>query len=363
MKNAVFFLCIILAVIYSLSFPFEITHYISVALKLCATSVIPSLFMFMVLSGIMAHTLKSIPIRGKVSLFLSRTFGLPTTVLPICLLGLFCGAPSGTLGICELYSSGMCSKDEAERAIIISNNCSAAFILSIVSSALASTFGAVIILFSNIITTVIIYLLVFKSSKTVTQSVKKQPPKIHGISNLITSSITSSAQTMLMLCGHIVFFYCISAVISEKLCRIALLITQNHSTAGFVKAAASSLFEVTTGVLTSASLSENLRFVMISAGVAFCGLSIIFQVISIASKYKLSCARFIYSKILCSLLSPLITLLLLFIIPKEVPVMNSTVLKTTEGITSNDITVLVFITCICIAGGYILAYLDKKHKN
>lgn len=363
MKTALRDFCIFSALIFALSHTYEIIYHSSEALKLCATAVIPSLFIFIVMSKLLTHTHFCRYRSGRTSLFISRLFNLPPSVIHISLLGLICGAPSGAIGICNLYSSGLCSKQEAERALILSNNCSAAFIMSIAASVLNSKPGAVIILISNIIATISVYLLLFRDKNGKLTELQQSNQINKNFSDMITESISSSANTVINLCGYVIFFYCFSAIISEAARIGSIKMTNNASLAYFVKSAVSSLFEMTTGVVTSASLKGNVRMLMIAGAIAFCGISVIFQVISIASKHNLSVCNFVLSKIICAFLSPLITLFLLFIIPKEVSVMNSYTLKTNGGFSVNDLISLIFVTSIFFVAVHLLAYLDKKHKN
>ena len=104
------------------------------ALRLCACSLLPSLFPFFVLTSLL--------ISLGFPAFLSRLLRRPMERLyrvsgsgsGAVLLGFLGGYPSGARTAAELYAAGELSKDEAERLLAFCSNASPAFFVSFVGN-------------------------------------------------------------------------------------------------------------------------------------------------------------------------------------------------------------------------------------
>lgn len=358
-QNLLIVLTVIL-IVFILAFPNETAYNAKYALSLCTNAIIPSLFMFIVLSRILAHLLKCRHYSFGLSKKISEFLGIEPILLPICLLGLFCGAPSACIAICEIYKSSLCSKESAERAVILSNNCSLAFILSIVSATLQSKPLSVIIAICNILATIIVYM-VFYRKRCVFRKTDyyRQPSK--NLSYIITDSITEGFRSTLVLSGYVLFFYTFSCLVSERI--YLALCTVSKEGALLAKAATHALFELTSGVIAAGSTEGNIRIMLICAAVSFCSVSVLMQVASAAQSAGIPVKKFFLSKCLTALICPILTLIILFIIPREVNVMNTYPASAGGGFSSQDLICLVFVTCVVFLAAHILSALDKKHKN
>lgn len=99
-------------------------------LELCFRSVIPALFPFFVLTGLLLRRSTALTQRHSGSRF-SRLFGLPGSCAPAVFLGLLGGYPLGASLSAGLFRQGCCSREEAERLLIFSCGCSPAFVFGI----------------------------------------------------------------------------------------------------------------------------------------------------------------------------------------------------------------------------------------
>ncbi|MBE6682049.1 MAG: hypothetical protein E7600_07190 [Ruminococcaceae bacterium] len=344
--------------IYLLVFPYEIAFHIGNAIKLCLYSVVPSLFMYICLANFVTDIILKKEPKSKATKFLSDLFALPEFLVPACIMGLICGAPSGGISVCRLYKNGRCTKQEAESALVLSNNCSAVFITSIAASVLESKAFAYIILFSNIMATITVYFLFFRKNGTRHVSSCVTTKKI-SVSQTITDSISSSVFSCINLCGYIVFFYTLSSVISGKL----LFVGCNESFQALFKSGVMCFFEMSSGILSCSMINGNERIIAVCSGIAFCGISIFLQVKSIADKCGLSSKKFILSKVICAIVSPLITLALLIILPQKAVSASYQVVQSKGGIGIGETLSLTIIVCLFIIGWLVLSYLDKNHKT
>lgn len=357
----ILYLSLLILFTYTMIFPFEIAFHISKAIHLCCNSVIPSLFMFICLSNFMAEIIIAKVPENRLYAFLSRILSLPVSLVPVCLAGLICGTPSGSVSISRLYDEGKCSKKDAESALVLSNNCSAAFICGIVSSVLESKSAAYLILISNILTTIIVYMLFFRPKYSDhSASIQKESPI--SMSRLITKNISSSAYSCITLCGYIIFFYTMSSVVAEKISFILCTTHTDSNIASIIKSTVMCLFEMSSGIISSAEICGITRIVIVSSAVAFCGISVFLQIKSIIEKNGLSSRKLILSKILCAVISPLITLFLLSTMPTQVIPASVQISQNRGGFGSGEFISLTIISCFYTVSGFILSYLDKNHK-
>ncbi len=104
------------------------------ALLLCATSVIPALFPFFVLTGLMVNC-GIVTSVGKIFAPLAdKVFKSSGTGAVVFVIGILCGYPTGAKVISELYLSGRLTKEESERLLAFCNNSGPLFVIGAVGS-------------------------------------------------------------------------------------------------------------------------------------------------------------------------------------------------------------------------------------
>lgn len=91
--------------------------------------VLPSVFPYLVLGGILSKTGALSFFGGKRAERLTRLFFLPGSCLPALLAGLFSGFPLGAAVTSEIYLQGRCTKGQAERLSALCNFCGPPFLL------------------------------------------------------------------------------------------------------------------------------------------------------------------------------------------------------------------------------------------
>lgn len=358
-----FMFCFITLVItYILLNPYSIAFHAHKAIRMCATSLVPTLFIFMVFSKMLSYLCTTFPPSNKFILFISRLLGLPPILIPVCLSGLICGAPSGAFAICRMHDEGYCTKEQAKRACIFSNNCSAAFILGFVSSVLGSLHTSLLILISSISATIIVYMIFFRNAATEENVHTMQIRKNTGIYDIFTESISSSVTATVTLCGYVIFFYTFTQVLCERLMPFFHSIGISQGQTEFIHAATSSFLEISSGVLRIGVLDWVEKIVLCAGAVSFTGLSMILQVTGLLVKSKIPTKEYFFSKFLCALVSPILIILLMLIFPYATFTSVSSNSET-GGFSFGDLISLTLMTIIAFAGAYILFCLDKKHKK
>ena len=110
------------------------------ALALCAGTVIPALFPFMAVAGMLVRLGFGQWLAPYMAGLTAPLFRLPGCAGSALLLGLVGGYPIGARTAAELYTSGALTRQEAERLLTFCNNSNPVFLVSVLGS---GVFGSV----------------------------------------------------------------------------------------------------------------------------------------------------------------------------------------------------------------------------
>ena len=100
------------------------------ALSLCARSVVPSLFPFMVVSSLLLSLGFGELAAPWLAGLMEPLFRVPGAGSAALLLGLVGGYPIGAKTAADLYRGGLASREEAERLLAFCNNSNPVFLIS-----------------------------------------------------------------------------------------------------------------------------------------------------------------------------------------------------------------------------------------
>ncbi len=253
-------------------------------LLLCATSVIPALFPFFVLTGLMVNC-GVVTLLGKfLSPVANKLFKTSGTGAVVFVIGILCGYPTGAKVISELYLSGKLSQDESERLLAFCNNSGPLFVIGAVGVGMLGNKNLGILIYcihviSAIITGVFLSLFAKEQDSTVSVNVSAQ-----SFGEAFTDSVESAVKSILNVCGYVVFFGCLVAVIKPYIPGVFI----------------NSLFEVTVGAkdIISSGLRNSEMLTLLSGTIGFGGLCVLFQVRGAVAHTKLSVVCYLFGKTL-----------------------------------------------------------------
>jgi len=294
---------------YVLTHPLQCVFSISKALSICTNTLIPSLFPFVFAAKFTSCVLMPKKKSTAVTRLISLIFGINENLAFSVIFGLFSGFPTGAVYVSEAYSKGLCTKKEAFRAICLSNNCSAAFLISGAGIAVLgkASYGVLLIICQalSVISAAQVLKLVYgntyaKSSTRFDEKVEKPI-----ISRVFTESIKSSCLSMLYITGFMVFFYLCASIITDSLS--VFLPYNTHITNVLIGAA----LEVSTGTFACASLSFPLKVVFCAFCVCFPSLSVLFQVKSVCHEDFNISGEYVFCHVCMALFSSLYAFLFL----------------------------------------------------
>ena len=333
-------------------------EYMKKGLKLCVTSVIPSLFPFMVISELI--------VKNSLSYKIGRILRYPMRVLfrvseaggCAFLLGTLCGFPIGAKSAVSMYDSGVIGKGELERLLCFCNNPGSAFIISAVG---ISLFGNrrigillyVCIILSSIILGIFTNVFFNKTEKEPLRGAYVITPSKDSIS-IFTSSVASSAVSMLTVCAYVVFFSSLVGCISSFLHSLSAPIALRSLVFGF--------FEMTSGVSIAADVHNiELSLILCALFTAWSGLSVHFQIITICSGRGISFKRYFISKaiqgIICALL---MGISIYFLFPDILSITEDVFMQNGDGLTLYNAALYCFSFFMSSIAVITIGFIRKK---
>ena len=288
--------------------------YIHQGLALCAKTVVPSLFPFMVLSEIIVGGQTGTGVPDRITYPLQKLFRLPAAGCTSVLLGMLCGFPVGAKCAVLAFEQGKLSKSEAEQTIAFSNNPSSAFLISAVGVSLWGNrrFGTalyVCTLFASLLCGILLAR-VTKKDEYVPQKATYAPhkSKINPIT-LFTSAVSSATKSILTVCAYVIFFSALVGTLGILLGQLNL--------PPWLSAPLFCVFELSGGVSQAAALGNRTQAALLTAFAAgWSGLSVHCQILSVCDGKTLSLRRYFLAKILQALICPLLLYLLLCFFPE-----------------------------------------------
>ena len=246
------------------------------AIEICISSVIPSLFIFMVLSDMTA------------SFFIASDIKIPPKAISF-ILGALCGFPIGASTCSQLYEKGLLNKKECEKIIPYCNNAGPAFIIGAIGSSMLhnKTIGILLFLAQTISSFILLLPTRIKKAK-----IKENKVKIH-IFDTFLHAIESSTLKILKICGLICFFTAVLSLLQDTVFSYAALILEISCASSLC----SNLFKI----------HPYIAMLLLGFSTGFSGICVHMQILSVAKNTDMKFLPLFYRKIIqgivCSLIS------------------------------------------------------------
>ena len=324
--------------------PEKIAQGVFKGLLLSGQKVIPSLFPFMVFSSCVSKTWVFHSLSKKIEKLTKKIFKVSGVGFSSILLGFLGGYPVGAKSVNDIYSRGLITKNEACRLFCWCSNPSPAFVISAVGVFMFSSYKSGIILYlSSVLSAFVIGFCTrfFEDGKNTdtTYPVFSQPK------NIFTSSVSETSETILGICGWLLTFCSISALIE-------VMIPQKTAMT-FINC----ISEVTFGCETASA--EGLSLPIISAILGFGGFAVIFQILTYMKNCGLSLRVFICIKALNGALNAFFCSVLMRIFPESTTVSATIIAGNQIFSLSHSIITALFLIIMCTV--FVLE-VDNKRK-
>ena len=267
------------------------------ALRLCARSVIPSLFPFMVVTSVLLSLGFGELAAPWLAGLMEPLFRVPGAGSAALLLGLVGGYPIGAQTAAELYRDGLVSREEAERMLAFCNNSNPVFLISVLG---AGVFGSVragvwiwlIHVFSALLTG-----LAFRGTGAGARPSRTADRPVFRAMGLIPAfvgAVRSSVSGMLSVCGFVAFFYVLAhplAALGGRLGPCLVGITELFS-------------------LTPLLTPDRFGFILAAGAAGWGGISVLCQTLAVLEGSGLRLRNCLLGKAVQGLLSLLLAALL-----------------------------------------------------
>lgn len=269
---------------------------VATALTLCARSVIPALFPFMVVSSMLVALglgeLLSAPLGSLMALY-----GISGTGASALALGLIGGYPMGGRTAAQLYRDGLLTKDEAERLLSFCSNANPAFLINVLGTGIFGSFRAGLWLWLiHIAAALTAGLLVGRPRRSSAPRSSRTPPpsfRAAGIASVFVSSVQTALQSILNVCAFVVVF-----------CILSLPFRAIGGTVGALAAGLLELFSTLPLIPP-----DRVGFVLAAGLAGWGGVSVLCQTAALSADTGLSLRRCALGKAVQGILSALLAFL------------------------------------------------------
>jgi len=265
------------------------------ALALCATSVIPALFPFLVMSTLLVSLGFGKWIAPYFSGLMTPLFRLPGASSSALILGLVGGYPIGARTAADLYKAGLLTAEEAERLLTFCNNSNPVFLISVLGVGVFGNIRIGIWLWLIHILSSLLTGLSFRSKgSSPLQSCHSLSHQVQSLAAVFVDAVRGSATGMLSICAFVVLFY----VLASPFAAI-------DSWVGPVLVGMTELFS-----LTPLLLPDRFSFILASGCAGWGGLSVFFQTAAVLDGTGLRLLPCLHGKLVQGLLAALLAFLL-----------------------------------------------------
>lgn len=296
-----------------LGYPAAVATGISRGLSVCSTVIIPTLYPFMLLAGLLADSpLCRRP--GAIAEAVARhLFGLPGCCAPAILLSLVGGYPAGVLAISRLYRQGQIDRQQMTRMTAFCVNGGPGFIISTVGAGLMGSVQAGILLCAaQLIVSVGIGIALGRGHR-LTKLQKNAPPLPPA--RPVAQIVGDTCSALLTMCGFVVLAACVLAL-TEAMGVARGIAGVMWASPAAVSALLAALLEVSCGCVALAGMGTLAPF-WLSLCLSWSGLSVQGQLAAALPGERLLTARFWGWRLLHGVCSGALTLLLFHLFPPD----------------------------------------------
>lgn len=296
--------------IFIFIYPREVMLSAKAGLLLWYNSVLPSIFPFLITSGILIE----IGVVRKLGRYLEPVmrplFNVPGSGAFALVMGSLSGYPLGAKIVADLREKNAVTKEEAQRLISFCNNSGPLFVVGAVGTAiLGSVRAGYFILITGYIASLIVGLLFrfYKSGERHNSRVSAQKyvlsqtqPQPFG--KILGGVVSRSVETVLQIGGFMLLFSVLISILERSglLSMCANILCVFFVPENLALPVTKGIIEITNGAkaVADTAVHINQKVIVTSMIISFSGLSIFAQTVSFISKTDISAKVYAFSKIL-----------------------------------------------------------------
>jgi len=287
----------------------------SSGLSVCAAIIIPSIFPFLVISGIVGE-LKGFAEHGALGWICEKIYGLPRAAAPAVLMSLIGGYPAGAQTISRIFKSGGISQNAARSALCFCVNGGPAFMLLVVGKGIfgSSEVGGGIFL-SQIAAGLICAQLIriLPKAKERIGTLRNNIDTQRSAAEILVGAVTGAGQSTVSISAFVILISALfSALDAAGAVNSAVLglrtVTGGALSEQSARCLTALLSEITLGCGMASELTASEAAEILPFALSFGGISVICQIMCCASEIKPSLSAMFASRLLHAALTALICL-------------------------------------------------------
>lgn len=325
-----------------LGFPRAAANGISRGLSVCGGVVVPAVFPFLVLGGILVRSGAAEAVGRRFVRITRWLFGVSGCAAPVILIAIIGGFPAGAVAVAGLRKRGVLSAKEGERLLRFCIGGGPGFIVSAVGVGLCDSAAVGWVLYAaNVLSALVIGILF--ADRRQHETIPPKPLPAEPLSAAFVGAVTAACETVIAMCGFVLFF---SAVLS-------LLDAMGWSSLGL-----SCLLEVSNGC--AAAATHSLAPLLLGFTLGFGGVSVHCQIAAAVRGCGVMTRSFWWFRFLHGVLGGGFSLLLYRLLPFSSFVFGSNdapVVRASYG----SVTLSVFLLILC--GVWLLSIPPLKNPK
>ena len=259
---------------------------------LCLKTVIPSLFPFFVLSGILTGSLLGVELPALRPV--GRVLGMPNGSETLLVSGFLGGYPVGAKAVWDAWSEGKIAKEDAERMLSFCSNAGPAFLFGMAGTMFSTPGSAWVLWGIHIVSALAAGWLFRQEPNGGAQSGSLQNASV-------PQAMTNAIRACVQVCGWVIAFRILCSFLERWI--LWFLPT-------WAKVAVTGLLELANGCLDLNTVaSEPVRFLLCSGMLSLGGLSVLMQTVSVTRGLRLT--YYLQGKLVQTLFSLLFSVIFL----------------------------------------------------
>lgn len=278
------------------------------ALKLCGSTLLPSLFPFYAAANLLVYA--GLPPVGKpVDALMRRLFGLPGAAAPALLLGLLGGYPVGASVAADLYRQGQLTKEEAVTLSCFANNAGPAFILGAAGLAVFDSASIGFLLYAiHAVSAVLTGLAMRRPFADSSVLPKPSAAEDKPVSEVLPTAILAAVRSMELICAFVVLFSVLLAVL-KSLSTVRAVLRAAVRILPTAEALLSGTAELSCGILLLQGTPQAAALITASFLLGWGGLCVFLQSAAVLSAAGLPSRQCLVSKLIQALIAAGLTCL------------------------------------------------------
>ncbi len=336
-------------------------EYMGKGLTLCARTVIPSLFPFMVISELLVSSGAGEALGRLFAGIMRRVFGLSGAGASAVFLGSMCGFPVGAKTAVALLDRNAISKSECEHLLTFVNNPSSAFLITAVGVSLYGnrSLGVTlycVVLGCGLLTGFLSRFLLRKSGEPAEHPHFPSGLHVEGVETF-TGAVSAAATGMLTVCAYVIFFSAVMGALGCAVCEWGFPGEMGYTLL-------CGMLEMTGGMSRASAVSGDLGLILTAAFAGWSGVSVHCQVMTLCGGRGLSFRPYILAKAFQGVLCGVVTAAILRWFPNLMSPAEGVVTDAILAFMSmKDISLPALLTDGVFVAGWVLSRVEGMQNS